>query len=113
MVEIGGICPDRFAKVKDAFATNFAEAKERGARFSAVINGETVLDIWAGTADREGTKPFDDHSLTPIFSTGKAVMALMVARVSSTRASSTTIPPSRTTGRNSVRTASRASPWAS
>jgi CubicO group peptidase (beta-lactamase class C family) len=80
MVEIGGICPDRFAKVKDAFAANFAEGKERGARFSAVINGETVLDIWAGSADREGAKPFDDRTLTPIFSTGKAIMALMVAR---------------------------------
>ncbi|MGZ3298651.1 MAG: serine hydrolase domain-containing protein [Asticcacaulis sp.] len=81
MTEIYGLCPEKFAPVRDLFAANFAEGKERGARFSAVINGETVLDIWAGTADREGTKPFDDKTLTPIFSTGKAVMALMVARL--------------------------------
>ena len=81
MVEIGGVCPDKFAKVKDAFAENFAQGLERGARFSAVIGGETVLDIWAGTADREGAKPFDDTTLAPFFSTGKAVMATMVARL--------------------------------
>ncbi len=81
MTVINGLCPDKFAAVKDVFAANFADGKERGARFSAVINGETVLDIWAGNADREGAIPFDDTILTPVFSTGKAVMAIMIARL--------------------------------
>ncbi len=80
-LDIGGICPPKFAAVKDAFAANFADGKERGARFSAIINGETVIDIWGGNADREGAIPFDDKTLTPIFSTGKAVMAIMIARL--------------------------------
>ena len=85
MVEISGVCPEKFARVKDAFAANFEQATngmaERGARFSAVVNGETVLDIWGGSADREGAQPFNDNTLTPIFSTGKAVMATMIARL--------------------------------
>ncbi|MBW8880301.1 MAG: beta-lactamase family protein [Asticcacaulis sp.] len=81
MVDIAGVCPDKFSRVKDLFAANFADGKERGARFTAVIAGETVLDIWAGSADREGAKPFDDQTLTPVFSTGKAIMALMIARL--------------------------------
>ena len=81
MTEIHGLCPPQFAAVKDAFAANFDAGAERGARFTAAIQGETVLDIWAGVSDREGQKPFDDNTLTPIFSTGKAVMALMVARL--------------------------------
>lgn len=81
MVEIGGTCPDTFAKVKDAFAENFAQGLERGARFTAVIGGETVLDIWGGMADREGARPFNDTTLTPVFSTGKAVMATLIARL--------------------------------
>lgn len=81
MTDISGICPPRSAAVKDAFAANFTEGKERGARFSAVIDGETVLDIWGGNADREGAVPFSDTTLTPIFSTGKAVMAVMIARL--------------------------------
>ena len=81
MTEISGICPPKFAAVKDAFAANFAAGAERGARFTAIIADEVVLDIWAGTADREGAKPFAADTLTPVFSTGKAVMALMVARL--------------------------------
>lgn len=81
MTEISGICPPKFAAVKDVFAANFAGGLERGARFSAVIDGETVLDIWGGNADREGTVPFSDTTLTPVFSTGKAVMAVMIARL--------------------------------
>ena len=80
-LEIGGICPPKFAAVKDVFAANFAEGKERGARFSVVIDGETVLDMWGGNADREGAVPFSDTTLTPVFSTGKAVMAVMIARL--------------------------------
>ena len=81
MVDINGFCPDRFAKVKDAFAENFAAGGERGARFSVVLGGETVLDIWGGAADRDGQRPYDDNTLTPIFSTGKAVMATLIARL--------------------------------
>lgn len=87
MTDIGGVCPPKFAAVKDAFAGNFAAApsglpnsfSERGARFSVVIEGETVVDLWGGVADRDGVRAFDDTTLTPIFSTGKAVMALLVA----------------------------------
>ncbi|ESQ84704.1 hypothetical protein AEAC466_06525 [Asticcacaulis sp. AC466] len=81
MTEISGICPPQFAAVKDAFAANFANGLERGARFTAVIAGQTVLDIWGGNADREGAVPFSDQTLTPIFSTGKAVMATLIARL--------------------------------
>lgn len=81
MTDISGICPPQFAAVKDAFAANFENGLERGARFSAVIGGETVLDIWAGSADREGVVAFDNTTLTPVFSTGKAVMALLIARL--------------------------------
>jgi len=82
-LEISGLCPPRFASVKDAFARNFTDApdglNEQAARFSVVIAGETVVDLWAGSADpREGT-PFTDRSLVPVFSTGKAVMALLIA----------------------------------
>lgn len=81
MVEIAGTCPPRFAGVKDAFAANFDAGAELGARFTLVEAGEVVLDLWAGHADRQRTKPFDAATLTPIFSTTKAVAALLVARL--------------------------------
>ena len=81
MVEIAGLAPARFAGVKDAFAAGFEAGEELGARFTLVEAGETVLDLWAGFADRARTKPFDDTTLAPIFSTTKAVAALLIARL--------------------------------
>ena len=50
--DISGLCRPRFAAVKDAFARNFTDApeglNEQAARFSVVIAGETVVDLWAG-----------------------------------------------------------------
>lgn len=81
MVEISGTAPARFAAAKDAFAANFAAGEELGARFTLVEAGEVVLDIWAGHADRAQTRPFDARTLTPIFSTTKAIAALLIARL--------------------------------
>ena len=81
--DIHGLCPPRFAGVKDAFAANFTEApeglNEQAARFSVCIGGETVVDLWAGWSDAARTRPFDEQTLTPVFSTGKAVMSLLIA----------------------------------
>ena len=72
-IEIHGFCPDRFSGVRAAFADNFATGQELGARFALVEAGELVIDLWAGFADRARTKPFDDKTLTPVFSTTKAI----------------------------------------
>jgi CubicO group peptidase (beta-lactamase class C family) len=81
--DISGLCPDRLAAVKDAFAANFVDApdglNEQGARFSVVIEGETVIDLWAGQADAAGAEPMAERTLVPVFSTGKAVMAILMA----------------------------------
>jgi len=82
--DLHGVCPPRFNAVKDAFAANFTDAPERlnelAARFSVTIDGEVAVDLWAGSADLAGTRPFAEDTLVPVFSTGKAVMALMIAR---------------------------------
>ncbi len=83
MIDISGPCPDRFAAVKDAFARNFADApeglNEQAARFSVCLDGEIVIDLWGGWSDAARTVPFGPETLVPVFSTGKAVMALMIA----------------------------------
>jgi len=81
MVEISGNASARFAAVKDAFAANFEAGEELGARFTLVEAGEVVVDLWAGHADRHHTKPFDDRTLTPVFSTTKAMASLLMARL--------------------------------
>ena len=80
-VEIHGLAPPRFARVKDVLAEAFAAGEELGCRFSLVEGGEVVLDLWAGWADRARTRPFGDTTLTPVFSTTKALAALLIARL--------------------------------
>ena len=81
MVEIGGFALSRFGAVKDAFAANFGAGEELGARFTLVEAGETVVDLFAGFADRKRTVAFDDRTLAAVFSTTKSVAALMIARL--------------------------------
>lgn len=80
-VEISGFAPARFSQVKDVFAASFAAGEELGARFTLVEAGEVVLDLWGGFADRKGAAAWDERTLAPVFSTTKAVGALMIARL--------------------------------
>lgn len=74
------ICPPKFEPVRRAFADNFeGDLPELGARFVACVEGEPVLDLWGGHADRARTLPFDQRTLAPVFSTSKAVTSLMLA----------------------------------
>lgn len=74
------ICPPRFERVRQAFAANFeGDFPELGARFTVAIDGGIVLDLWGGHADKARTIPFDDKTLTPVFSSTKAATALMCA----------------------------------
>ncbi|WP_312597220.1 serine hydrolase domain-containing protein [Brevundimonas sp.] len=83
LIDIHGVCAPGFEAVREAFAANFTDApeglNEQAARFSVVIEGEAVVDLWGGWADTAKTTPFTDTTLTSVFSTGKAVMALLAA----------------------------------
>ncbi len=81
MTEIRGFCPPRFEAVRAAFAANFDEDRELGARFALAIDGEIVIDLMGGWADRAMSRPFAGDTLTPVFSTTKAMASLMVARL--------------------------------
>jgi CubicO group peptidase (beta-lactamase class C family) len=81
MAEISGAAPPRFSRVKDAFAALFDEGQELGAQFAVAIDGEVVVDLNGGFADRGKTRAVGPETLFPIFSSGKAVMALLMARL--------------------------------
>lgn len=81
MVEITGLAPARFAAVKDVFARSFEAGEELGARFTLVQAGEVVLDLMGGWADRKRVDPFGEETLVPVFSSTKAMAAVMIARL--------------------------------
>lgn len=64
----------------DAFADNFARGEELGAGFAAFSDGAPVVDLWAGWTDKAQTAPWSDDTLTCVFSSGKAVVARLIAQ---------------------------------
>ena len=52
-----------FERVAEAFEAGLAD--ELGAGFAAVRNGEILVDIWGGWADRAQTKPWMRDTIVP------------------------------------------------
>ena len=71
---------ESFFGVGDAFAANFADGLELGASFAVVIDDEVVVDIRGGFVDRAKTEPWNDDTLACLYSSGKAVVSLLIAR---------------------------------
>lgn len=72
----GYVAPD-FERVREAFEAGLAE--EMGAGFAVVRDGEVVIDLWGGWADRAQTRPWVKDTIVPVYSTTKGVSALIVA----------------------------------
>lgn len=71
----GKIHPD-FDGVRDAFVANFSEREEVGASVSLSVEGETVVDLWGGQVDLEGSAPWEEDTVSLVFSVTKAATAL-------------------------------------
>jgi CubicO group peptidase (beta-lactamase class C family) len=78
---ISGTCDDRYAAVKEAFEANF-EPKDTvyddGASVAVTVDGELVVDLWGGTADRDAgsSLPWEADTIVNVWSTTKTVAAL-------------------------------------
>ncbi len=75
-IEIHGHCDPKFAAVKDVMAESIASEADLGASFSAVIDGETVIDIWGGHLDEERTREWQENTITNVYSTTKTMSFL-------------------------------------
>jgi len=72
-VEIHGIYDERFAEVRELFERNFAEEGDVGASFAVTVEGEFVVDIWAGHADKARTRPWQEDTIVNVYSTTKTM----------------------------------------
>ncbi len=80
-VKIEGTCDPKFNRVKDAFAENFEKRSEVGAAAAVMLDGKSVVDIWAGHADKAKTKPWTRDTLVNVYSTTKGVTAICAHRL--------------------------------
>lgn len=68
-----------FERVREAFDSGLAD--EMGAGFAAIRDGEVVVDIWGGWANREHTRPWMQDTIVPVYSATKGVSAIVVAKL--------------------------------
>jgi CubicO group peptidase (beta-lactamase class C family) len=66
----------RFDKVAQALADEIAKGDELGASIAVDIDGDLVVDIWAGYADRAKTVPWGEDTIVNFFSCTKTLTAL-------------------------------------
>jgi CubicO group peptidase (beta-lactamase class C family) len=77
-VTIHGSCADGFDKVRDAFISNFTDRDEIGAAVAVWVEGDLVVNLWGGTADAAGRRPWRDDTLASIFSGTKGLTSTCV-----------------------------------
>ena len=68
-----------FGPVADAFRANFEAGEEIGAQFAAYRHGSPLVRLTGGHFDRRRTTPLAPTDLLAVFSSGKAIAALVVA----------------------------------
>ena len=79
---ISGTCRDEFGAVRQAFEANFTPRDDaifdEGASVAVTIDGELVVDLWGGTATRDGGEslPWEADTIINVWSTTKTVAAL-------------------------------------
>ena len=74
--EIHGHCHPSYARVRDAFETGFREREEIGASVAVTVDGEAVVELWAGHADPARTRPWNRDTIVHLYSVTKGMTAL-------------------------------------
>ena len=80
-VTIEGTCDARFARVREAFADNFASRRETGASVAIALDGRLVVDLWGGWADKARTRPWTRDTIVNVYSTTKGLTAICAHRL--------------------------------
>ncbi|MGV6398016.1 serine hydrolase domain-containing protein [Pseudomonas caspiana] len=75
-MQIQGHFELKFEAVREAFAALFDDPQERGAALCIQIGGETVVDLWAGTADKDGAEVWHSDTILNLFSCTKPFAAV-------------------------------------
>lgn len=78
--EVQGHCDPRFERVREEFTRNFTERGDLGAAVALCVDGEMVVDLWAGHRDAARTDPWQRDTISPVWSVGKAMSALALLR---------------------------------
>ncbi|WP_043631775.1 serine hydrolase domain-containing protein [Nonomuraea candida] len=74
-------CDPRFSRVREVFERQFADGSELGAAFAVYLDGELVVDLWDGVADRHTGRPWERGTPAFAYSCTKAITAAVLLRL--------------------------------
>jgi len=77
--QVHGFARSDFARVRAAFLENFARRRELGAACCVYVRGEKVVDLWGGIRDQATGSPWEEHTMTLVFSATKGMAAAVMA----------------------------------
>src|SRR6478609_1446695 len=80
-IPVAGHCDSAFIGLRHTLEANMAAGEEVGCAVSVVIDGETVVDLWAGYRNAGRTLPWQRDTITDMKSVGKSVFALCILRL--------------------------------
>ena len=80
-MDVGGTVDARFAPVREAFETVLASQRGTGAAVAAWCDGRWVVDLWGGTADAAGGRPWRADSIVQPYSVTKPFAGVCALRL--------------------------------
>ena len=70
-----GFYDPSFERVAEEFEKNYRERNELGASVCVMINGESVVDLWGGTARADSGEPWNTDTLSVVWSSTKGAVS--------------------------------------
>ncbi|MBO3662694.1 serine hydrolase domain-containing protein [Microbacterium stercoris] len=78
-IELNGYVHPDYENVAEVFQKTARETG--GSALSIRVEGETVMDLWQGTADEESGRPWTSDTPVVVFSATKGLVAILVAQL--------------------------------
>ena len=75
VVEVKGNCEEDFLLVQEAFEANFDSGEELGASAAVTVDGQPVVDLWAGSKNLAG-EPWQENTIVNVYSTTKTMASI-------------------------------------
>lgn len=76
MADIHGSAEPRFDRLSEVLSASIDSGADVGASVSVTVEGQTVVDLWGGWADEGKTTPWEENTLTNVWSSTKTMTSL-------------------------------------
>jgi CubicO group peptidase (beta-lactamase class C family) len=77
-IPVGGSCAPGFEQVLKEFTANFTDRDDVGAAVAVWVEGDLVVNLWGGYADRARKRPWREDTLASVFSGSKGLTSTCI-----------------------------------